>query len=247
MPAEWIAAATARQVSNGSSPTSDWEQGYGYQFWRCRHGVYRGDGAFGQFCIVMPEQDAVVAITSGTRDLHGVMNLVWEHILPALQPTALPPDERAVAALRRKLAGLVAAAAGRRGVQGRSPRRSRASATCFPSNDAKLESVAVEFGRGRRSDHGAAGRARQPHALRPAARGARATACSRTASPRRSPAAEPGPRTTRTPRSSSAYETPFVQTLALQWKGDELLLDTELNVAFGERKRPRLVGRRESK
>jgi hypothetical protein len=45
----------------------------------------------------------------------------------------------------------------------------------------------------------------------------------------------------------SAYETPFVQTLGLQWKGDELLLDTEYNVAFGERKRPRLVGKLESK
>jgi hypothetical protein len=52
-----VAAATSRQVSNGSNPASDWEQGYGYQFWRCRHGVYRGDGAFGQYCIVMPEQE----------------------------------------------------------------------------------------------------------------------------------------------------------------------------------------------
>ena len=35
----------------------------------------------GQFCIVMPEQDTVVAITSGTRDMQGVLDLVWEHIL----------------------------------------------------------------------------------------------------------------------------------------------------------------------
>ena len=62
-------------MSNGSTPTSDWEQGYGYQFWRCRHGAYRGDGAFGQFCIVLPEQDAVIAITSGTRDMQAVLNL----------------------------------------------------------------------------------------------------------------------------------------------------------------------------
>ena len=55
--------------SNGSSPNSDWDQGYGYQFWRCRHGAYRGDGAFGQYCIVMPEQDAVIAITSGVKDM----------------------------------------------------------------------------------------------------------------------------------------------------------------------------------
>lgn len=47
VPAEWISAATARQTSNGSNPRSDWDQGYGYQFWRSRYGCYRGDGAFG--------------------------------------------------------------------------------------------------------------------------------------------------------------------------------------------------------
>ena len=67
VPASWVEAATARQTSNGSNPNSDWDQGYGYQFWRCRHGAYRGDGAFGQYCIVLPEQDAVIAITSGVR------------------------------------------------------------------------------------------------------------------------------------------------------------------------------------
>ena len=60
VPADWVAAATSLQTSNGSNPLSDWDQGYCYQFWRCTHGAYRGDGAFGQYCIVMPEQDAVV-------------------------------------------------------------------------------------------------------------------------------------------------------------------------------------------
>ncbi|HLY74380.1 MAG TPA: serine hydrolase, partial [Planctomycetota bacterium] len=54
LPADWIDLATSRQVSNGSNPKSDWEQGYGFQFWRCRHGAYRGDGAFGQYCVVLP-------------------------------------------------------------------------------------------------------------------------------------------------------------------------------------------------
>ena len=67
-------AAGARGVGRGGDvapgverqpPASDWEQGYGYQFWRSRHGAYRGDGAHGQFCLVLPEQDAVIAITSG--------------------------------------------------------------------------------------------------------------------------------------------------------------------------------------
>ena len=83
IPAAWVEEATARQTSNGSSPTSDWDQGYGYQFWRSRHG-YRGDGAFGQFCMVLPEHDAVVAITSGESDMQAVMNLLWDKLLPAL-------------------------------------------------------------------------------------------------------------------------------------------------------------------
>ena len=56
VPAAWVAAATSTQADNSSRTEPDWAQGYGYQFWRCRHGAYRGDGAFGQFCLVMPEQ-----------------------------------------------------------------------------------------------------------------------------------------------------------------------------------------------
>lgn len=69
VPAAWIEQATSKQVSNGSDPEKDWDQGYGFQFWRCRHGAFRGDGAHGQFCIVLPEQDAVIAITANTKDM----------------------------------------------------------------------------------------------------------------------------------------------------------------------------------
>ena len=90
----WVEAATARQTSNGSNPNSDWDQGYGYQFWRCRHGVYRGDGAFGQYCIVLPEQDAVIAITSGVKDMQSVLNLVWDKLLPAMNSQPLVPADQ---------------------------------------------------------------------------------------------------------------------------------------------------------
>jgi len=75
----WVEMATSKQVANGSDPENDWNQGYGFQFWRCRHGAYRGDGKDGQFCIVFPEHDAVVAITSNTRNMGGEMKLVWCH------------------------------------------------------------------------------------------------------------------------------------------------------------------------
>ena len=106
VPAAWVEAATSRQMSNGSSPTSDWEQGYGYQFWRCRHGFYRGDGAHGQFCIVMPQYDTVVAITSGTRDMASVMNVVWDRLVPALEADRLPDDTASSDKLKARLAGL---------------------------------------------------------------------------------------------------------------------------------------------
>lgn len=90
---EWVDAATSLQTSNGSNPESDWEQGYGFQFWRCRYGAYRGDGAFGQYCIVMPQQEAVIAMTGGVRDMQAVLNLVWKHLLPAMGNASLPPSE----------------------------------------------------------------------------------------------------------------------------------------------------------
>lgn len=107
VPAEWVAAASAKQVSNGSNPASDWEQGYGYQIWRCRHGGYRGDGAFGQYCVVLPELEAVVAITAAVGDMQGVLNVVWDHLLPAFSARprlpARPAEQRA---LERRLQGL---------------------------------------------------------------------------------------------------------------------------------------------
>ncbi len=90
LPEAWIAEATARQVANGENPESDWNQGYGYQFWRCRYNCYRGDGAFGQYCLVMPEQDAVLAITAGQSDMQAVLTKVWQYLLPAMTPAALP-------------------------------------------------------------------------------------------------------------------------------------------------------------
>jgi len=95
LPGGWVAEATRKHVDNSADRQGDWAQGYGYQFWRCRHDCYRGDGAFGQFCVVMPEQDAVLAITSGVGDLQGVLDLAWSHLLPAMGDHALPASSDA--------------------------------------------------------------------------------------------------------------------------------------------------------
>lgn len=102
----WVEEATRKQASNGCEPESDWDQGYGYQFWMCRHGLYRGDGAFGQFCIVFPEQDAVLAITSGVDDMGAVMRLVWDELLPAMGEGPLVENPVLTETLEQRLAAL---------------------------------------------------------------------------------------------------------------------------------------------
>lgn len=109
VPADWIEQATARQVDNDRAPSGrnpDWRQGYGFQFWRCRHGAYRGDGRDGQFCIVLPQQDAVIAITAKTRNMQQQLDLVWEHLLPAFQNEPLPDSPDDLQKLRETTAGL---------------------------------------------------------------------------------------------------------------------------------------------
>ncbi len=97
----WVTQATSRQTSNGSNPKSDWDQGYGYQFWRCRHGAFRGDGKDGQFCVVLPEQDTVIAITAETGDMQGELNVVWDQLLNKLGNKPLPENGEAVQNMRK--------------------------------------------------------------------------------------------------------------------------------------------------
>ena len=98
IPAEWVAEMSKKQVDSVNPgtrledaaakgmtvETSDWMQGYGYQMWRCRPGCFRADGARGQYIIVVPDKNAVIAITSDVENLQGELNLVWKNILPAL-------------------------------------------------------------------------------------------------------------------------------------------------------------------
>ena len=113
LPRAWVQEATTFKIqqplpANPGRPNTqnDWLQGYGYQFWRSTHHAYRGDGAFGQYVIVLPEQDAVLAITSETRDMQGELDLVWEHLLPALQAQPLPADPQLQARLEQRLSSL---------------------------------------------------------------------------------------------------------------------------------------------
>lgn len=249
LPAAWVEAATARQTSNGSEPTSDWDQGYGYQFWRCRHGLYRGDGAFGQFCIVMPEQDAVVAITSGTRDMQAVMNLVWDKLLPAMQPTPLPADVESDQKLKDELAGLTlhrpqgaATSAIAAQVSGRT--------YLFPTNAQNIDAVTMEF-KGKNATLVVRGRGQEYRiACGSGVWNKQRTAFnagvdSWVAAPVEQPVAACGAWTAEDTYTVKLayYETPLAITFSCRFAGDRvLLLNVEYSVNFGPTNPPLLLG-----
>ena len=58
--------------------------GYGYQIWMCRpNGVYRADGAMGQFTIVVPDKDMIIAITENASGAHWAqttLDVMWEFL-----------------------------------------------------------------------------------------------------------------------------------------------------------------------
>jgi hypothetical protein len=242
VPAAWVEAATSLQIANGSDPASDWDQGYGYQFWRCRHGFYRGDGAFGQFCLVLPQEDAVVAITAATRDLPSVLDLVWERLLPAFQDGPLPADPEGDRKLAGTLAGLTLPT--QRGQAG-SPVAARIGGRryVFPENPQHLESVALEPAgeggsvviRARVGGNDARIVCGQGSWVKGSLDGAAGPV----------PIASCGAWTsddTYTARLCR-YRTPFLTTYDLRFAGDELIVESEDNVSLDPVRRVRLVGR----
>lgn len=105
LPEKWIEEAT-RKETESQKGDNDWSQGYGYQFWRCKPGFYRGDGAFGQFCMIMPEQDAVLVMTCESFDLQKTMNVAYQTILPAISKEKLPENPSELAALKSDISQL---------------------------------------------------------------------------------------------------------------------------------------------
>ncbi|WP_165279921.1 serine hydrolase domain-containing protein [Paenibacillus protaetiae] len=104
---EWLAEASGKQISNGDEPDNDWNSGYGYQLWCCyRDGAYRFTGMFNQLCLVLPEHNAIVALTSATLDERPVYETIWKHLVPAMAAVPLEADEAAQQELRSAIQAL---------------------------------------------------------------------------------------------------------------------------------------------
>lgn len=94
----WFTEATTPQIYQQPQRTpeenagDDWAQGYGYQLWICTHGAYRIDGAYGQFAVVIPGKDVVVAITARATDTQQELKLIWENLIPMMDDKYVPVD-----------------------------------------------------------------------------------------------------------------------------------------------------------
>jgi CubicO group peptidase (beta-lactamase class C family) len=251
-PHAWVDAATSYQVPNADSgnPNPDWQQGYGYQFWRCRHGAYRGDGAFGQFCLVMPEQEAVLAITGGVADMQAVLNLVWAHLLPSLGSSPLPEDAAEAGRLADRLSSLQAApVAG----QATTPRATGVSGRTFAvsPNDDGISSLVFDFaadgatltlrseGGEQRVRCGYGDWVRGEADIESAYRRHLGTQCLIANEVAASGAWTADDTYT---VELSWYRTPFRRTLTFRFSGDGVRVEQRANLSFGSTERPTLEG-----
>lgn len=105
LPESFVRAALSVHVSTADAPEQrDGRCGYGYQLWACSvPGVYRFDGGQGQFGLIWPEKDVVVAIHEGAMGPRGpqmTLDAVYKTLFAALSGEPLPENPDHLATLR---------------------------------------------------------------------------------------------------------------------------------------------------
>lgn len=105
LPEEWLPLATKEHIPTNTVPRHrEWAQGYGYHLWRMTDGRFRGDGTDGQFMIVSPRQNMVLAATADTKDLTGEHDLFDEYLFNEARWVPSSPETQQ--ALRDRIAEL---------------------------------------------------------------------------------------------------------------------------------------------
>jgi CubicO group peptidase (beta-lactamase class C family) len=106
VPREWVKLATSRHIETlplpNWAPNPDFLSGYGYQFWMSRHG-YHGHGSFGQYCVVVPDHDLVIAVTGSVDPTNELPGLFWDCLFPGLDDPGTAEDDEVLAERLRGL------------------------------------------------------------------------------------------------------------------------------------------------
>jgi CubicO group peptidase (beta-lactamase class C family) len=244
---DWVDAATSLQTASGGNPDSNWDAGYGYQFWRNKVTGFRADGAFGQFSFVLPQYDVVLAVTSGTSNMAGVMDTVWEVLLPALRDRALPANPQALDQLKTKLGSLQLPP------QAGNPNSSLAARVSgqrygFPENELGIRTASVDFSGDTPRIHFEDADGRHDIACG-VGRWVRGRTFYQKRISNQYDTSEQGIAGSCAWLDDKTWvaklcfhQTPFTLTQRFVFDGDKLSIDTEHNLRWGETKRPRITG-----
>lgn len=110
--ADYVEKATSLQnesytEARNNPDATDNFVGYGFQLWLCKpRGVYRADGAMGQFAIVCPEKDTIVSINetaSGARGAQKTLDVIWDFLDRIGEAGPLPETAGKAQHLSRRL------------------------------------------------------------------------------------------------------------------------------------------------
>lgn len=78
LPKEWVQMASSLQTQNGENGTVEWCSGYGFQFWMNQKEGFRGDGAYGQLCVVLPQSRQVAVVTAECNNMSAELDILWQ-------------------------------------------------------------------------------------------------------------------------------------------------------------------------
>jgi len=111
----YVKYATTKQIDTSleaiNNPfAKDNFYGYGFQIWMCQpEGIYRADGAMGQFAIVCPKQDMIISITETGKGIGGpqkTLDAVWIFLKELSNRESLSEDFAASSQLQKRMASL---------------------------------------------------------------------------------------------------------------------------------------------
>ena len=110
--ADYVEKATSLQNESATEARNNPDAkdnfvGYGFQIWMCRpKGVYRADGAMGQFSVVVPDKDMIISINetaSGAHWAQTTLDVLWDFLSRIDHDGPLPEEPEKAQHLSRRM------------------------------------------------------------------------------------------------------------------------------------------------
>jgi CubicO group peptidase (beta-lactamase class C family) len=103
IPSEWVETSTSKHIAGTL------QDGYGYQWWVARSGIYMALGYAGQYLVILPALEMVVVFTSDLKDneFYVPQGLLYDYVIPAAEASMpLPDNPEGISLLQSRLESL---------------------------------------------------------------------------------------------------------------------------------------------